>query len=265
MSESLVRPSWLRSRSHVPGSFNTEDELSPIKSSFDMDDTYHTLDASTASPGAPMENDDSSLQLPKHDDTGGERSKNNSIDDTFDKEISMADNDSNLSMIASNTIPRLGSSDVQSFMGVSLRVHENGPPPSPEHGRDDVDATKTSTTPSEGPAPPDNLASSSPTLSSKLSTQPFTLQAQPVNCSTTSQLRLHRSDSIQTVTTASRKRPRNEAFLLSELIALVTMYKLLTKERFEQMLEHLIEKYLLVTPEDSANITSQPSQSEQGK
>ena len=43
------------------------------------------------------------------------------------------------------------------------------------------------------------------------------------------------------------------------------MYKLLSKEHFDQMLEHLVEKYLLVIPNELAEISSQPPQSNQSK
>ena len=259
MSESLTRPSWLRSRSHIPGSFNTEDELSPIKSSFDLDDTHQTLDAGTTGPGAPLYSDDSSLQLPEHDDIGGEYFQNQTMGNADNREMGRVDGDSSLSMIASSTISRLGSSSVQSIMGVSSHAHENDSPPSPEYGRDDDGATKTSITPSEDPAPLDFLASSSPTLSSKLSTQPSTLQAQPFQSSPITEIQLHRSASTQTITATSHSAttqnhqppPDYVSFPLVEIIRLIKMHKLLSREKLDAWLEQLVEKYLTVTPEDT--------------
>ena len=183
MTESVSRPSLLRLRSQVPGSFNTEDELSPIKTSFDFDETHQILLHNSSSPGVPLFSNDSSLRLPEHDDMSGASFEGRATDDSNEKAIVM-DEDSNFSMIASSTVSQVHSG------GDAQLVHTT--PPSKRHASSyvagdsplsvetqkkhdrDLNDASVSTPPISRvlqSSPPNHLASSSPTLSSKLSTQ----------------------------------------------------------------------------------------------
>ena len=218
-----------------------------------MDDTHQALDTVPTSPGAFLHddhNDDSSLQLSEHDDPGGGYIQNQTTVNTDDSDINVADNASDLSMIVPSTTSKLDSSNKHFTLDVSSHVHENDSPASPKRGRDDDDTTKRSTTPSEGLAPHENLASSSPTLPSILSTQPHTTQV--ADCSPVIPTHSHHSNSSQAITRVEhkstpllRRESQDHAIIpISEGQDLVEMLPRLSRQGFEAYLTDLVERYI---------------------
>lgn len=64
------RPLIERQESRVPGGFETDDDLSPIKSQFDLHDPYATLDSQPKSTAGPVPENNSILAPPNEDGRG---------------------------------------------------------------------------------------------------------------------------------------------------------------------------------------------------